>query len=58
MKVKVINEFCDAYTDEFYPEGTILEISEDRLKEIQSVSTDYVTVIEEQKKTRRRKTNG
>lgn len=54
MKVKVNVDFYDIHTGEFHREGDVWEITESRLKEIQSVSDEYVTVIEK----RRRKNDG
>lgn len=49
IKVKVLNPFINKYSKEVMQEGQILEITENRLKEIEKVSLNFVQVIEENK---------
>lgn len=51
MKVKVKKEFIDKHTFKLHPVDEVFECTEDRLKEIQSASMDYVEKVE----SRRRK---
>ena len=59
MKVKVKKEFVDKHTWKLHPVGEVFECTEDRLKEIQSASPNYVERVEdpvkEPVKTRSRK---
>ena len=48
IKVKVLNPFINKYSKEVMQEGQILEITENRLKEIEKVSLNFVQVIEEE----------
>lgn len=48
MKVEVKERFIDKHTDQVHHVGDILEISEERLAEIQNVSDKLVQVIHEQ----------
>ena len=47
IKVVVTGSFIDKYTGEIRDIGSTFECSEDRLKEIQSVSSDFVRVAKE-----------
>lgn len=55
MKVKVNTGFIDKYTNDLHKVGETFEVSEDRLKEIQSVSPDLVEVVKEKKSTKTKK---
>lgn len=44
----VTGSFIDKYTGEIRDIGSTFECSEDRLKEIQSVSSDFVRVVKEE----------
>lgn len=58
MKLKVISEFFDKYTDELYSIGKEIEVDEKRGKEILSNPLSLVEKIEEArpKRTSTRKT--
>jgi hypothetical protein len=64
MKIRIERPFRDRYSGIFYQVGQIVDCSERRLKEIQSVSCSLVSVVtddeEDQKpvtkRTRKRKT--
>lgn len=64
MKIRIERPFRDRYSGIFYQVGQIVDCSEHRLKEIQSVSCSLVSVVtddeEDQKpipkRTRKRKT--
>lgn len=64
MKIRIERPFRDRYSGIFYQVGEIIDCSERRLKEIQSVSCSLVSVVtdneEDQKpvtkRTRKRKT--
>jgi hypothetical protein len=63
MKIRIERPFVDRYSGIFYQVGQIVDCSERRLKEIQSVSCSLVSVVtdnEDQKpvtkRTRKRKT--
>lgn len=64
MKIRIERPFVDKYSGIFYQVGEIIDCSETRLKEIQSVSCSLVSVVtddEDQKpvttkRTRKRKT--
>lgn len=49
VKVKVKTSFVDRHTRAVYPVGKVLEISEDRLKEIQAAYKGLIEVVEEKK---------
>lgn len=48
MKVEVKERFIDKHTDQVHHVGDILEVTEERLAEIQNVSDKLVQVIHEQ----------
>lgn len=50
MKLKVTKDFYDKYTKELYKEGQVLEVSEERGKEILS-SPYHVAKLVKEKKT-------
>lgn len=50
MKVMVMERFKDKYTDEVRDLGCIFECSEERLAEIQSVSSNLVRVVKDEPK--------
>lgn len=52
MKLKVISEFFDKYTDELYSIGKEIEVDEKRGKEILSNPLSLVEKIEETKPKR------
>lgn len=48
MKAEVKERFIDKHTDQVHHVGDILEVTEERLAEIQKVSDKLVQVIQEQ----------
>lgn len=64
MKIRIERPFVDKYSGIFYQVGQIVDCSERRLKEIQSVSCSLVSVVTDEedqkpvttKRTRKRKT--
>lgn len=46
MKVKVLRKFKDRHTGEIYKAGKELEVTAERLAEIEAVSKDFVAVVE------------
>ena len=50
MKLKVVSEFCDKYTDQLYKIGEDIEVDEARGNELLSSSFSLVEPIEEEKK--------
>ena len=63
MKIRIERPFRDRYSGIFYQVGQIVDCSERRLKEIQSVSCSLVSVVTDEedqkpvtKRTRKRKT--
>lgn len=48
MKVEIKERFIDKHTDQVHHVGDILEVTEERLAEIQNVSDKLVQVIHEQ----------
>lgn len=63
MKIRIERPFVDRYSGIFYQVGEIIDCSERRLKEIQSVSCSLVSVVTDEedqkpitKRTRKRKT--
>lgn len=56
MKIRIERPFVDRYSGVFYQVGQIVDCSEHRLKEIQSVSCSLVSVVtndSEDQKTKR-----
>jgi hypothetical protein len=51
MKVKVIKEFIDVHTKDFYNIGTELTITDERFAEIQKVGNFVEQITEEQPET-------
>jgi hypothetical protein len=51
MRVKVIKEFIDIHTNDYYPIGTELAVTEERYTEIQGVGNFVVPYTEEQPET-------
>lgn len=63
MKIRIERPFVDRYSGIFYQVGQIVDCSEHRLKEIQSVSCSLVSVVTDEedqkpvtKQRRKRKT--
>ena len=63
MKIRIEMPFMDKYSGIFYQVGEIIDCSERRLKEIQSVSCSLVSVVTDEedqkpvtKRTRKRRT--
>lgn len=50
MKLKVVSEFHDKYTDQLYKIGDVIEVTETRGEELLSSSNTLVEPIEEEKK--------
>lgn len=50
IKVRVIKRFVDKYTNEFYGINQILEVTEERYKEIIKDLKEYVMLIENKSK--------
>lgn len=48
MKVKVIKAFIDIHTNEYQKEGKVMDISDERFKEIASHKIKYVKPIEKE----------
>ena len=55
MKVKVLKKFLDAHTKKIHEVNDVFEVSEKRLKEIQTVDSGLVEVIEEKKPQAKKK---
>lgn len=49
MKVRIIKEFFDKYTGEKYEVGTVIDITKERLAEIETVSKLLVEKVPETK---------
>lgn len=47
MKVKVLKDFTDKHTNKIHAVGEVFECTQERLKEIESVSKRLVSVVEE-----------
>lgn len=50
LKVKIVKRFVDKYTNEFYDLNQIIEVTEERYKEINKDLKEYVTLIENKQK--------
>lgn len=50
VKIKVKYSFIDVHTNTVHPVGEVIEVSEERLAEINSVNPDLVQVVREKKK--------
>lgn len=48
MKVKVTKAFIDKHTREFHDMGEVIEVTEERAKEILSAG-EYIAIVEEEK---------
>lgn len=48
MKVKVTKAFIDKHTREFHDMGEVIEVTEERAKEILSAG-EYIVIVEEEK---------
>ena len=55
MKVKVLKKFKDVHTKKIHEVNDVFEVSEKRLKEIQTVDSGLVEVIEEKKPQAKKK---
>lgn len=51
MKVKVLQAFQDKHTRKVYSVDDVIEVTKDRLKEIQSVNKDLVKEVKTTKKS-------
>ncbi|KOM97078.1 hypothetical protein ACP49_16220 [Clostridium botulinum] len=51
IKVKVLKPFINKYSKEAMEEGQILEITQNRLNEIEKVSLEFVQVISKDEST-------
>jgi len=55
MKVKVKNEFVDIHTNELHHIDEVMDVTNERLKEIQSVDAGLVEVIKTTRKADEKK---
>lgn len=53
MKVIVRKDFIDVHTDALHECGELMDVTEERLKEIQRIDPGLVEVVKERKKVER-----
>lgn len=54
VKVKVLEDFIDKYTDELHKKDSIFEATEERVNEILKFKRPMIEVIEEKKRGRKK----